>query len=216
MEYVYYVLIVLCLVACILVIARVPVQARLSRNTVALANKARKQTIKEEQLKAKNSRRKSPPFSHNRRKNSVMRRELARVPTPWGWPRYDEDGDIRSSEHGFSASLHHLADRLIHEKKTVQDQDYVNKRNASMRALLEDRYGRSSKMSSVKYKNVRAPMLRDPNAPHDQMDNFPSGKADEVVTKLRSQPGNQQGITMPSRRDAARADLRNIKKPWGW
>jgi hypothetical protein len=210
-EYAYYILIILCLMACILVIARVPARSRLSSDHVALADKARKQKIKDEKLRAKDEKR-----GRTLKTNRVMKRELSRVPTPWGWPRYDEDGDIRHGELDFSASLHRLADKLIHEKKTVQDQEYVDKRNASMRALLEDRYGRSSRMAEIKYNNVRKPMLRDPNAPHDQMDNFPSGKADEIEAKLRSQSGSQQGRELPWRREAPRSDLKNLKKPWGW
>jgi len=215
-EYGYYILIILCLMACILVIARLAGKSRLAQNPVALADKARQLKRKEAKQKAKAAQRNSNLSSNSRKRNPVMKRELSRVRTPWGWPQYDEDGDIKSGEGDFSASLHRLADRLIHEKKTVQNQEYLDKRNASMRALLEDRYGRSSRMPEIKYRNVRAPRLRDPNAPHDQMDNFPSGKADQVAAMLKSQSGSNQGRPMPSRRDAARADLKNLKKPWGW
>jgi hypothetical protein len=210
-EYVYYILIILCLMACVLVVARSPGQSRLSGDPVSLADKARKQQLKDKKLQAKEEQR-----TKNLKRNPVIKRALSRVPTPWGWPQYDDNGDIKSGERDFSTSLHRLADKLIHEKKTVQDQEYLDKRNASMRALLEDRYGRSSRMTEMKYRNVRAPVLRDPNAPHDQMDNFPSGKADQVAAMLKSQSGSNQGRPMPSRRDAARADLKNLKKPWGW
>ena len=216
MEYVYYILIIVCLMACTLVITRLAGQSRLAQNPVALADKARQLKRKEAKQKAKAAQRNSNLSSNSRKRNPVMKRELSRVRTPWGWPQYDEDGDIKSGEGDFSASLHRLADRLIHEKKTVQNQEYLDKRNASMRALLEDRYGRSSRMPKIKYRNVRAPLLRDPNAPHDQMDNFPSGKADQVAAMLKSQSGSNQGRPMPPRRDAARADLKNLKKPWGW
>jgi len=215
-EYVYYILIIVCLMACTLVITRLAGQSRLAQNPVALADKARQLKRKEAKQKAKAAQRNSNLSSNSRKRNPVMKRELSRVRTPWGWPQYDEDGDIKSGEGDFSASLHRLADRLIHEKKTVQNQEYLDKRNASMRALLEDRYGRSSRMPEIKYRKVRAPRLRDPNAPHDQMDNFPSGKADQVAAMLKSQSGSNQGRPMPSRRDAARADLKNLKKPWGW
>ena len=216
MEYVYYILIILCLMTCILVIARWANQSRLSYDPVALADRARKLKRKEIQRQAKAAQRQSKLSSNSRKRNPVMKRELSRIPTPWGWPQYDEDGDIKSGEGDFSTSLHRLADRLIHEKKTVQDQAYVDKRNASMRALLEDRYGRSSRMAEIKYRNVRAPLLRDPNAPHDQMDNFPSGKADQIAAMLKNQSGSQEGRPLPSSRDATRTDLKNLKKPWGW
>jgi hypothetical protein len=210
-EYVYYILIILCLMTCVLLVARSPGQSRPSGDPVSLADKARKQKLKDGKLKVKGEQR-----TISLKRNPVMKRALSRVPTPWGWPQYDENGDIKSGERDFSTSLHRLADKLIHEKKTVQDQEYLDKRNASMRALLEDRYGRSSRMTEMKYRNVRAPVLRDPNAPHDQMDNFPSGKADRIAAKLKSQSGSQQGRPMPSRKDAPRADLKNLKKPWGW
>jgi hypothetical protein len=210
-EYVYYILIILCLMTCVLLVARSPGQSRLSGDPVSLADKARKQKLKDGKLKVKGEQR-----TKSLKRNPVMKRALSRVPTPWGWPQYDDNGDIKSGERDFSTSLHRLADKLIHEKKTVQDQEYLDKRNASMRALLEDRYGRSSRMTEMKYRNVRAPVLRDPNAPHDQMDNFPSGKADRIAAKLKSQSGSQQGRPMPSRKDAPRADLKNLKKPWGW
>jgi hypothetical protein len=215
-EYVYYILIILCLMTCIFMIARWANQSRLSYDPVALADKARTQKLKEIQRKAKAAKRQSNLSSNSRKRNPVMKRELSRIPTPWGWPQFDEDGDIKSGEAGFSASLQRLADRLIHEKKTVQDQAYMDKRNASMRALLEDRYGRSSGMAEIKYRNVRAPLLRDPNAPHDQMDNFPSGTADLVAAMLRNQSGSQEGRPLPSGRDATRTDLKNLKRPWGW
>ena len=201
---------------CILVIARWANQSRLSYDPVALADRARKLKRKEIQRQAKAAQRQSKLSSNSRKRNPVMKRELSRIPTPWGWPQYDEDGDIKSGEGDYSTSLHRLADSLIHEKKTVQDQAYVDKRNASMRALLEDRYGRSSRMAEIKYRNVRAPLLRDPNAPHDQMDNFPSGKADQVAAMLKNQSGSQEGRPLPSGRDATRVDLKNLKNPWGW
>ena len=34
----------------------------------------------------------------------------------------------------------------------------------------------------------RFALLRDPSLPHDQMDNFPSGKADQIVSGLDRQP----------------------------
>jgi hypothetical protein len=210
-EYVYYSLIILGLMTCVLVVARFPGQSWLSSDPVALADRARKQKRKEAKLRAKEEQR-----ADSLKRNPVMKRQLSRVPTPWGWPQYDENGDIKSGERDFSTSLHRLADKLIHEKKTVQDQEYLDKRNESMRALLEDRYGRSSRMTEMKYRNVRAPVLRDPNSPYDQMDNFPSGKADRIAAKLKSQSGSQQGRPMPSRKDAQRTDLKNLKKPWGW
>jgi len=215
-EYIYYILILLCLMACILSVVRLRGQSQLANNPMSLADGARQRKLKEEKALAKAESRKSPLSSQGRNRNPVMKRELARVPTPWGWPQYGEDGSKKNGERDFPGSLHRLADMLIHEKKTVQDQHYLEKRNASMRALLEDRYGRPSTMSNIPYRQVQAPLLRDPNAPHDQMDNFPSGKVDQLASKLKRQSGISQGRPMPSSRDAKRANLKNLKTPWGW
>ena len=109
-----------------------------------------------------------------------------------------------------------FADKLIHEKTNVDDQEYLKKRNASVRALLEDRYGRSARMSEIEYNKVKAPLLRDPGAPHDQMDNFPSGKAGQLAKMLKRQSRTLPGEVRPVGKDARRADLKNLKTPWGW
>lgn len=79
------------------------------------------------------------------------------IPTPWGWPGHDDRAVSRSvsglpAELGATPirsapnSLHRWVDRLVSEKRTTEDRDYRMKKDASLRALLEDRYGRASKM----------------------------------------------------------------------
>ena len=56
--------------------------------------------------------------------------------------------------------------------------------------MLEDRYGSAIEPTAIKYRKVRPPKLRNPNDPHDQMDNFPSGKTDQITSKLSNFPAN--------------------------
>lgn len=65
-------------------------------------------------------------------------------PAPWGWPRVNcgSRNDEAGGEpvNGASATLHRWADQLIVEKKTKENQDYQARRDASIKALLEDRF----------------------------------------------------------------------------
>jgi hypothetical protein len=64
------------------------------------------------------------------------------VPTPWGWPGYDPL--VRAGEdHNMSESLHRFVDHLLSEKQTIENREYLLKRNEGLRLLMEDRYGLS-------------------------------------------------------------------------
>ena len=212
MEYVYYMLFFLGLIALIIFLVSQPGRSRLANDHMALAEDARKRKLKQQAKEVAENRKSAP----GRRSNPVVQRELARVPTPWGWPQYGDDKTRNDMDRNFSNSLHYFADRLVNEKKTVQDQQYMEKRNASMRALLEDRYGRASRMPEIPYRKVKAPLLRDPRAEPDQMDNFASGKGDQIVAKLEKESGRFVGRSTAARKEAGRADLKNLKTPWGW
>ena len=85
-----------------------------------------------------------------RGKGKLQARESSRMPgphgrpAPWGWPRVN--GGARIDEggaepvNGASTTLHRWADQLIVEKKTTENQDYQARRDASIKALLEDRF----------------------------------------------------------------------------
>ena len=82
----------------------------------------------------------------------VASNNMRSVPVPWGWPGHAEHttdkshASLNASEvHGVSESLHRFADRLLSEKQTVENGEYVLKKDASIKALLEDRYGRVRK-----------------------------------------------------------------------
>jgi len=211
-EYVYYILFILGLIALIIFLVSQPGRSRLANDHMALAEDTRKRKLKQQAKEAAENRKSTA----GRRSSPAIKRELARIRTPWGWPQYGGDKTRKNMDRDFSNSLHYFAGRLINEKKTVQDQQYMEKRNASMRALLEDRYGRASRMPKIPYRKVKAPLLRDPRAEPDQMDNFASGKGDQIVAELEKQSGKYVGISKAARRDAGRADLKNLKTPWGW
>jgi hypothetical protein len=64
------------------------------------------------------------------------------VPTPWGWPGNDSRTQA-AEDLSVSETLQRFVDHLMVEKQTVEDRNYVQKRNESLRSLLEDRYGPS-------------------------------------------------------------------------
>jgi len=63
------------------------------------------------------------------------------VPTPWGWPG-SESVVSAAEDRTVSDSLHRFVDHLISEKQTVEDSEYLLKRNENLRSLIEDRYGK--------------------------------------------------------------------------
>jgi len=152
----------------------------------------------------------------------VLKRELKQVPTPWGWPGNPALSSSRNyatsnsqNVQASSGSLQHFVDRLFREKNTVDNHEYLLRKNASLRALVEDRYGRASTMKELPYRKVKAPLLRDPAAPHDQMDNFPSGKADRIAARIPKQPKFASVVKQPPAKKKA-TDLEEMRTPWGW
>jgi hypothetical protein len=152
----------------------------------------------------------------------VLRRELKNVPIPWGWP----GGELRRKDSTNKAlnglgpadstgSMKSWIEHLIAEKRTVEDDDFRSRKQAALRFMIEDRYGRSIQAAEIYFQSVKPPRLRDPDRPHDQMDNFPSGRTDAIASKLSPQPGESKvGIaSQPLRKPTALGD---IKRPWGW
>jgi len=153
----------------------------------------------------------------------VLQRELQHVPTPWGWPGYTGPSSSRNgakthSQQAIESSsrLQSFVGRLFREKITTDDQEYLLRRDASLRALIEDhRYGATAKMKAIPYRKVKPPRLRDPSAPHDQMDNFPSGKADRIAAQIPRQPKSASVVKkQPPNKKAA--GLKDMRTPWGW
>lgn len=69
------------------------------------------------------------------------------IPIPWGWP--GNDGWVHAGDdHPVSDSLHRFVDRLISEKQTVGNHEYLVRRNESLRAMIEDRFGQRTPVKS--------------------------------------------------------------------
>jgi hypothetical protein len=214
-EYVYYALFILAPLAICLYMIRRPGEVRLNSGQSDLAELARRRR-KSTETADRNT-------SASTRRQRVLNRELRNIPTPWGWPGSEvrvgnglSGSGNGQSMNGMVGPLQQWLDRLISEKRTIDDGEYLSRRDASLRAMIEDRFGRSANRSTeMVYQPVRAPLLRDPSRPYDQMDNFPSGRTDRIVAKLQRQPGTsaQVRITAQAR---ANVPLRDIKTPWGW
>lgn len=202
MEYLYYALIILSLVALCLFLLRLPGHARLTRKPAELADRARQR--REKQRKKAEQAPQIPPG-----RTRTIQREIRNVPTPWGWP----GSEVRpggSDLNGSAGSRRGWLGRLVSEKRTVDDQAYRLRKDASLRALLEDRFGRPVQPAEMTYHKVRPPRLRDPGLPYDQQDNFPGGRTERIVAGLTRQPG------LPGSAVRQAEPLKNLKKPWGW
>ena len=152
----------------------------------------------------------------------ALQRDLKNVPTPWGWPGSDMRSALSparphngSAGSDSAAGLQSWIDRLVAEKRTVDDSEYLLRKDASLRALLEDRFGRSVRPGEIPYRKVRPPMLRDPSRPYDQQDNFPSGRKDRISSGLERQPRGTGAADKKAGVSGA-ARIRDIKTPWGW
>jgi hypothetical protein len=212
-EYLYYILLILALLAGCLFALKIPGRRRLAHNPEELAERAARRRQRD-QKKA------SATAAELAHRHAILKRELTNVRTPWGWPGSEHQGgrDQNSKHHlGEIAShgvLRRWIDHLVAEKQLVQDEYYRQHREDSLRALLEDRYGRVLKPTEMTYRKVRPPLLRDPSLPHDQMDNFPSGRADQIVASLDKQPGKPDAERVTPLRKTG--SLKEIRTPWGW
>jgi hypothetical protein len=207
-EYLVYLLIILAIMALCLAALRLPGRVRLAGRPIDLAERTR-------QRRERERRRAERDADRLQQHKEVIQRELQRTPVPWGWPGSDlrQHIPLDAVLDGGPGTLQRWIDQLVREKRTVDSTEYLRRRRASMRALLEDRFGRPVEPTLVQYEKVAPPRLRDPAEPYDQQDNFPSGRTRQIVSKLSAQPGStnpkQLGIR-PS------VPLSEIRKPWGW
>ena len=132
---------------------------------VLLPERAREHTLKKQTAKI------STPIEATR-VDVALNREMLNVPIPWGWPGHDEHAIDKSHAslnahevHGVSESLHRFADRLLSEKQTIESREYLLKKDVSLRALLEDRYGRAYRASGNNNQAAKTPLLHDPGKP---------------------------------------------------
>lgn len=215
MEYLFYCSIVLTLVGIIVFAFRLSAERRLQDHQMKLADRARKR--RERAAQDRDAKARILPHQE-----AVLRRQLKNVPTPWGWPgsanravaaggKSPLSPDVQASSGMFQRWIDHL----LAEKRTVDDSEYLESRHAALRSMIEDRFGRTPQPQEMAFQNVRPPRLMDPQRPHDQMDNFPSGKTEKIVSGLTRQPAKtrSEAIAAAARR---KVQLGDIKTPWGW
>ena len=127
MEYINYILIILGIMSiCLLMLRRTGRELRGSDKTVA----------------GRHSSKPSKPTDKSSGKPEFPATAV-HIPTPWGWPGNDPVAGT-GEHHDVSVSLHRFVDHLLSEKQTTESRAYLLKRNESLRAMIEDRYGRST------------------------------------------------------------------------
>jgi hypothetical protein len=93
-------------------------------------------------------------------------RETHSVPTPWGWPGHSTDKNPAITDtrevHNTSETMIRFVNRLLSEKQTVENDDYMLKKAASLKALLEDRYGRVLTTPETNKLEGKRPLVRRP------------------------------------------------------
>ena len=204
-DYLVFSLIVLAVLAVFVYLIRLPGEVRLTGRPTELAERAQKRRKQHDTDRSHDA-----PIPVRK---GVLRRELKKVPTPWGWPGSDARPGHRSNGHGIA--LKEWMEHLVAEKRTVDDEDYRQMKREALRSMVEDRFGHAARPGEMPYRKVKPPRLQDPNRPPDQMDNFPSGRTDAIVKGLSRTPGKPRiGELENGHRKTASLD--RIKKPWGW
>jgi len=214
-DYFLYSGIVLTLLGIVVFAIRLNAKRHLQDRQMKLADRARRRR----ERTAKDRAAKSKILPHQQ---AVLQRQLKNVPTPWGWPGSasrsapaDANKSLSPGVQASSGLFQRWIDQLVAEKRTVDDGDYLESRHAALRSMIEDRFGRTPQPQEMAYQNVRPPRLMDPQRPHDQMDNFPSGKVEKIVSGLTGQPGDtRSAASAPAVR--RKAQLGDIRTPWGW
>jgi len=148
----------------------------------------------------------------------VMEREIQKVPIPWGWPGHTASG-ADGSELQLSDSMRLFTDRLIKQKELVNGKALDPRSSRSVRALLEDRYApvNSASMRSIEYQAVKAPLLRDPSAPIDQMDSFGTRGLKPNPKRMQNQARMKANAVRILKNGRIKSlDIKDIKLPWGW
>lgn len=161
-----------------------------------------------------------PASAHSARATKpALDRALLHVRTPWGWPMHEERNRVGEPRRGLSARVQSFTDRLLREKDLVSSPSGDPRISGSIRALLEDRYGRVNRqsMAEIEYQKVKPPRLRDPSEPHDQMDNFGTREAERIRQKLKLLTAmNKLPDAVKEPKELRYVELKDIKRPWGW
>jgi hypothetical protein len=216
-DYLYYILAIL--VIGLIAIFSVRIATRSRNPDLIVQYEARKKAVRKLSAKKKNIKADS---IHNRSTVMSARDRNVHLRTPWGWPGSHRETDQESL--GITETVKSFTDRLVREKQLVESGGLAaSAKGASIRALLEDRYhpvDRSER--AIPYQKVKRPLLRDPNEPHDQLDNRGSVDARKLRKKLQflsamNNEESQVGSTgSKSKVEFRYVDLKDLKQPWGW
>ncbi len=112
-----------------------------------------------------------------------------------------------------------FVNRLVRQRELVSSPSNNPRISGSVRALLEDRYGRINKdgMESIEYSKVKRPLLRDPSEFYDQMDDFDSRESERIQLKIMNVVSMSSHEGFPPRNpDFRYVAIKDVKQPWGW
>lgn len=152
-----------------------------------------------------------------------LQRQSLEVPTPWGWPGHHGPAPARKvtslnaqEVHGVSESLHHFVDRLFQEKHTVEDREYLLRKNASLRALVEDRYGKASSLQDVLNPQANGARTRGAVGSEDRPRTVSAGGQNGEASSGEGQPYVGGAALRHAAGLRISRELKDIRKPWGW
>jgi len=141
---------------------------------------------------------------------------------PWGWPRPRQFYGDGAEWQDLSGALQSFTERLVRQKELASGQPNDPRVNDSIRALLEDRYGRVWQQSTQppKRQRLNPPVPRDPGRPFDQLDNQRSGEdtIERVTRQLHRMVGPEAGRpdNVRTGRKNRSVRLEDMRAPWGW
>lgn len=145
-----------------------------------------------------------------------LQRDIRGIPTPWGWPGSEH---APAGHHGYdghktdpgnsSGALHRWVDHLISEKQTTDDREYQRRREASMRALLEDRFHNSDHANVVTVTAAAQP------GSVERKNGFSSGRLEKIDAKLHTHAPVGRAEDKTGGRIVF-ATVADVRTPWGW
>jgi hypothetical protein len=158
---------------------------------------------------------KSGRISHKR---LSLKQRTMQVPTPWGWPHHKHNNYHQFGTPGVANTVRVFSDALMKEKEAVKGPMEDPRLNTCIRALLEDRYGRvTHPINEFEYRSVKAPLLRDPSEPYDQMANFGTREAEAIRNRLGQTPENKEEPSLEKTAFLShQVNVKELKIPWGW
>lgn len=151
-----------------------------------------------------------------KQENKLRLQALGDVPTPWGWPGSPLNGHgntLHGAPANGSLALQRWVDGLIAEKQTTRDSEYLRRREASLRALLEDRFHSPSRMVELPDRSTAS--QESSPAVNDGTVNGAAGYSRSVASRpIRV---NGHGKAAPIRSKRVRFEpLSTLRTPWGW